>query len=134
MAKVLRKPQAEADLIELWTYIAQDSLTSADKLLDKIVEKSQPLAQSTFIDKARDELGPKIRSFPIGNYVLFYQAIEDGIEIIRVLHGARYIEALFNPYMGIFQQRYVKSHNFLRTKCNITGYLDAQRWFVLRIR
>ncbi len=97
MAKVLRKPQAEADLIEIWIYIAQDSPTRADKLLDEIDEKSQTLAQSPFIGKARDELGPKIRSFPIGNYVLFYQPIEDGIEIIRVLHGARDIEALFNP-------------------------------------
>ena len=97
MAKVLRKPQAEADLIEIWTYIAQDSLTRADKLLDEIDEKSHTLAHSPFIGKARDELGPKIRSFPIGNYVLFYQPIEDGIEIIRVLHGARDIEALFNP-------------------------------------
>ena len=97
MAKVLRKPQAESDLVEIWTYIAQDSLNTADKLLDKIDEKSQTLAQSPFIGKARDELGPKIHSFPIGNYVLFYQPIEDGVEIIRVLHGARDIEALFNP-------------------------------------
>ncbi|MGD2014918.1 MAG: type II toxin-antitoxin system RelE/ParE family toxin [Desulfobacterales bacterium] len=97
MAKVLRKPQAEADLIEIWTYIAQDSLIRADKLLDEIDEKSQMLAQSPFIGKARDELAPTIRSFPIGNYLLFYQPIEDGIEIIRVLHRARDIEALFNP-------------------------------------
>jgi len=97
VAKVLRKPQAEADLIEIWTYIAQDSPARADKLFDKIDEKSQMLAQSAFIGKARDELGPTIRSFPIGKYVLFYQPIEDGIEIIRVLHGARDIEALFNP-------------------------------------
>ncbi len=97
MAKILRKPQAEADLIEIWTYIAQDSMTRSDKLLDEIDEKSQTLAQSPFIGKARDELGPRIRSFPIGNYVLFYQPLEDGIEIIRVLHGARDIEALFNP-------------------------------------
>jgi toxin ParE1/3/4 len=95
VSKVLRKPQAEADLIEIWTYIAQDSLTRADKLLDEIDEKSQILAHSPLIGKARDELGPKIRSFPIGNYVLFYQPIEDGIEIIRVLHGARDIAALF---------------------------------------
>ena len=97
MAKVLRKPQAEADLIEIWTFIAQDSPTRADMLLDEIDEKLQTLAQSPFIGIARNELGPKIRSFPIGNYVLFYQPIEDGIEIIRVLHGARDIEALFNP-------------------------------------
>ena len=92
MSKVLRKPQAEADLIEIWTYIAQDSVSRADKLLDEFDEKSQTLSRSPFIGKARDELGPKIRSFPIGNYVLFYQPIEDGIEIIRVLHGARDIE------------------------------------------
>jgi toxin ParE1/3/4 len=94
--KVLRKPQAETDLIEIWIYIAQDSPTSADKLLDEIDEKSQTLADSSFIGRARDELGPNICSFPIGNYVLFYQPIVDGIEIIRVLHGARDIDALFN--------------------------------------
>jgi toxin ParE1/3/4 len=97
VTKVLLKPQAEADLIEIWTYIAQESPARADRLLDEIDEKSQTLAQSPFIGKARDELGPHIRSFPIGNYVLFYQRIKDGIEIIRVLHGARDIEALFNP-------------------------------------
>lgn len=97
MSKVLRKPQAEADLIEIWTYIAQDSPTRANKLLDEIDEKLRTLAQSPFIGKARDELAPKIRSFPIGNYMLFYQPIEDGIEVIRVLHGARDTEALFDP-------------------------------------
>jgi toxin ParE1/3/4 len=96
VAKVQRKPQAEADLIEIWIYIAQDSPTSADKLLDEIDEKSQMLAASPFIGKARDELGPNIRSFPAGNYVLFFRPIVDGIEIIRVLHGARDIDALFN--------------------------------------
>ena len=96
MPKVLRKPQAEADLIEIWIYIAQDSPTSADKLLDEINEKSQTLTESPFIGKSRDELGPNIRSFPISNYMLFYQPIAEGIEIIRVLHGARDIDALFN--------------------------------------
>ena len=97
MYRILRKPQAEADLIGIWNYIAQDSPIRADKLLDEIDEKSQTLVQSLYIGKARDEAGPTIRSFPIGNYVLFYRPIEDGIEIIRVLHGARDIEALFNP-------------------------------------
>ena len=83
MAKVLRKPQAEADLIEIWTYIAQYSPTSADKLLDEFDEKSQTLAQSPFIGKARDELGPNIRSFPI----CFF---------INQLHGSDRFQASFN--------------------------------------
>ena len=38
----------------------------------------------------------------------FYQPVEDGIEIIRVLHGARDIEALFNPWMKIIPKRQLR--------------------------
>ena len=95
MAKILLKPQAETDLIEIWVYIAQDNPTAADQLLNTIDDKCLTLAESPLIGKARDELVPGVRSFPVGNYVLFYQLTEDGIEIIRVLHGARDIETLF---------------------------------------
>jgi toxin ParE1/3/4 len=30
-----------------------------------------------------------LRSFPIGNYLAFYRDIAGGIELVRVLHGAR---------------------------------------------
>lgn len=96
MAKVLRKPQAESDLIEIWSYIALDNLEAADRLLDVIDDKALTLAESPLIGRERKELLPGIRSFAIGNYVLFYQQIENGIEIIRVLHGARDVEAIFN--------------------------------------
>jgi toxin ParE1/3/4 len=36
-----------------------------------------------------------LHSFPIGSYVVFYQAIENGIEVIRVLHGSWDIEEIF---------------------------------------
>ena len=35
----------------------------------------------------------RIRGFE--NFLIFYRLIEDGIEVIRVLHGAREIERLF---------------------------------------
>jgi len=38
--------------------------------------------------------GPNIRSFLVGNYVVFYRPIQDSIEVARVLHGARDIDAL----------------------------------------
>ncbi len=34
-------------------------------------------------------LGHRMRRFSIGSYVVYYQPIEDGIRVIRVLHGAR---------------------------------------------
>jgi len=38
-----------------------------------------------------DELAANLRSFPIGNYLVFYRPFEGGIHLIRLLHGAREI-------------------------------------------
>jgi toxin ParE1/3/4 len=45
--------------------------------------------------RLRPELVPKLRSFPVGEYVVFYRSIRDGIEVVRVLNGARDIGRLF---------------------------------------
>ncbi len=34
-------------------------------------------------------MSPNLRSFPIGSYLIFYRPMEDGIQLIRVAHGAR---------------------------------------------
>jgi toxin ParE1/3/4 len=38
---------------------------------------------------------PALRSLSVGNYLIFYRPLADGIEIVRVLHGARDIDSLF---------------------------------------
>ena len=45
--------------------------------------------------RARVELGADLRSFPFGRYVIFYAPIDDGIDVVRVLHSARDIDAAF---------------------------------------
>jgi len=39
MAHVTRRPQAEADILEIWDYIAEDSLVEADRWVDRLDEK-----------------------------------------------------------------------------------------------
>jgi toxin ParE1/3/4 len=97
MPKILKRPQAEDDLDEIWWYIAQDNLTAADGFLDKIEEHCRTIARTPYIGRSRDELMPGLRSFAIGNYLIFYIPFEGGggIDVVRVLHGARDIEALF---------------------------------------
>ena len=36
---------------------------------------------------------PELRSFPYGRYVVFFFSLPDGIDVLRVLHGARDITA-----------------------------------------
>jgi toxin ParE1/3/4 len=44
----------------------------------------------------RPDLGAGILGFPVEDYVIFYRQVSTGIEVVRVLHGARDIEALFH--------------------------------------
>jgi len=44
---------------------------------------------------ARPELALAVRSFPVGNYVIFYRPHGDGIVVIPVLHGARDLPGMF---------------------------------------
>lgn len=95
MPRILRTPQSELDILEIAVYIARDSVTAADKLIDLFDEKLKSLARNPGLGPMRPELGDDVQSFPVGNYILFYRRIEDGIELLRVLHGARDLRRIF---------------------------------------
>ncbi|MGH9942446.1 MAG: type II toxin-antitoxin system RelE/ParE family toxin [Pyrinomonadaceae bacterium] len=40
-----------------------------------------------------------LRSYSVKNYLIFYQPFEDRIDILRVLHGARDIESIFDRFL-----------------------------------
>ena len=88
---------AEADLAEIWAYIARDSLDNADHFIDRIFQICrEALASNPRLGRAREELGPGLRSLVFEGYVIFYHPIPDGVEIVRVLHGMRDIESIFD--------------------------------------
>ena len=89
MPKVLSTSRATRDLVEIGLHIAQDSPRAADKMLAAIGRKCKMLAHLPRLGRRRDELAPGLRSFSVGSYVVFYRTMHDGVEIIRVLHGAR---------------------------------------------
>ena len=96
MPRVIRTPAAEADLWEIVVYIARDNEEAAFHIADRINEKFELLSQFPHAGPARPELLPDLRSFPVGNYLILYRPIEDGVEIMRVVHGARNLRRLFH--------------------------------------
>ena len=86
--------RAEADLEECWLYIARDDPRSATRFIETILQKCELLAEQPGIGRGRSDLSSDLRSFVVGRYLILYRPIEDGIEVVRVLHGARNIEAL----------------------------------------
>jgi toxin ParE1/3/4 len=87
-----KSPQAEFDLTLIWDFIAHDNIRAADALLVRIEAAFDMLAANPLAGRARDDLAPKIRSFPVGNYIVFYLPLSDGIEVVRVLHGRQDID------------------------------------------
>ncbi|HEX2135007.1 MAG TPA: type II toxin-antitoxin system RelE/ParE family toxin [Microvirga sp.] len=87
--RVVRSAQAEEDLIGIWVRIALDDQASADRLLDRIDEACSRLAEFPEMGIARDDVRPGLRTFPVRGYLILYRVVAHGIEIVRVLHGAR---------------------------------------------
>ena len=95
MPQVNLAPQAKQDLSEIWAYIADYDENLATKFLEQVHDKCLKLAAFPEMGRACHELLINLRTFAIKNYIIFYLPIEDGVEILRVLRGARNIEKLF---------------------------------------
>jgi len=91
---VRRHPLAEQDLIEIYAHISGDNPTAAEKLVRSINGKCESLARNPMIGRARPELREDLRSFPYGAYLILYRPIDDGVEIVRVVHAARNLDDL----------------------------------------
>ena len=96
MPRILKRPEAENDLDEIWLYIAQDNPQSADRFLDHINEKINGLAAFPKMGVSRDDIKEGLRVFPVGNYLIFYFPLADGVDIVRVLHGSMEAERHFS--------------------------------------
>jgi toxin ParE1/3/4 len=93
MAHILRTRASSEDYDEIWSYLAMRDLAAADRLIDQFDATLKIIALTPRMGRIVEELGSNLRSFPVGNYLLFYRPIEDGIQLI--LHGARNITSEF---------------------------------------
>jgi len=88
-------PEAARDLNEITRFIAGDNPRAVLRLIDNIEKKCQAVAEMPGIGRPREELAPNLHSSLAGKYVIFYRPTAEGVEIIRVIHGARDIPKLF---------------------------------------
>lgn len=88
-------PEAEADLVNIWLYIANDQLLNADRFLDRLQEKALKLAEFPDLGRDRPELAKGLKSFPVDRYNVYYRVTDTALVLVRVLSGSRDIDALF---------------------------------------
>lgn len=84
-----------SDLVDLWTFIAEDSPERADRFVDEIRSRCETLADTPMIGRDRSELVPGLRSFPVGRCLIFYRVAGGSLQVVRILSSYRELEALF---------------------------------------
>lgn len=89
MSRIVRSAAAERDARTIWRYIALDSPDAATDLLARIDEKLRFLAETPLAGTPRPELAPNVRSFALGNYLIFCRPLPDGIRLLRLLNASR---------------------------------------------
>lgn len=98
---ITKSPQAYNDLIDISGYIAQDSIEAADRFLIAAQETFERLAMTSELGSLcpfKNPMAEGIRVWPIKRfkrYLVFYRAESNGINVVRILHGARDWQALF---------------------------------------
>lgn len=90
MAKVRYSKLAASDLYENSEFIARDKPEAAYRWVETVEGVCQTLAANPGMGQSRNSKnhGP-CRSFTSGNYVIFFRANDDGVEIIRIVRGER---------------------------------------------
>ena len=88
MARARYSKLASNDLFEYSELIARDKPIAAYEWVEKIESVCTTLATHPEMGQTRisKKHGP-CRSFTSGKYVIFFRAIESGVEIIRIVRG-----------------------------------------------
>jgi toxin ParE1/3/4 len=100
MARLTIRRRADDDIDAIARFIARDNLDAGMRFYDAVAHDLLLLAENPGIGARRTVREPKLkdlRSWPVSgyrNYLVFYLAMGDGIDVVRVFHGARDIDRL----------------------------------------
>ncbi len=95
MPCVFRTRRARLDLLDIWRHVAVDDPDAADRLLDALDARCARLAEHPHLGPSRDDIRLGLRYLVEGEYLILYRIVDEGVEIVRVVHARRNLPGLF---------------------------------------
>ena len=99
--RIVVRPRADRDLDEQFAYIAKHTLRAAERFLLAAKATFERLAAMPELGGTWEFEDPRLAGIRVWQvsgfekYLVFYRPIPNGVEVVRVLHGARDIGAVF---------------------------------------
>jgi toxin ParE1/3/4 len=96
MSRCILSPTATKDLDAISDYFCDRNVNAGEKLFEQFVSKCEKLIKFPALGRSYERIRPNMRGIPLDGYIIFYQVVEDGIEILRVVNGRQDLDALFS--------------------------------------
>ncbi len=88
--RVFWTDKATSHLLSIYEYVQQDSPIYAEKLLDKLISRSEQLSLFPYSGRKVPEYDAEnIREVFEGKYRMIYRVHKDAIDILAVIHGVQ---------------------------------------------
>ena len=108
--RIHRLPTARRDLVEIFQHLIQHAgLATARRFRAEAEATFGRLVRMPGIGASYDPDDPSfqgLRVFPVSRhrkYLVFYQPVDDGINVLRILHGARDIAGILEEDLGLVE-------------------------------
>jgi toxin ParE1/3/4 len=89
--------QAREDILSIWQHIAASDPQTADRILDRIEERCEQLGKFPRLGPSRPEITGGARALVIDRWLAIYRISADGVQIVRIVDGARDLSRLVLP-------------------------------------
>ncbi|MCA9445327.1 MAG: type II toxin-antitoxin system RelE/ParE family toxin [Candidatus Omnitrophica bacterium] len=99
--RVVKRPLARLDTLEIYAYLAEESEMAADRFLENLDKSYNRLLEFPLIGHEASLPFPEYAGLRVWHvpefedYLVFYIPHDEEIEVFRVLHGMRDIGSLF---------------------------------------
>jgi toxin ParE1/3/4 len=90
VSRIRIAPLAGDDLEAVHDYFVRESdERKASEMTQQILDRVEQLARFPRLGVTRRGVAGDWRVFPEGSFLIYYREIQDGIELLRVIHGRR---------------------------------------------
>ncbi|MGL6226264.1 MAG: type II toxin-antitoxin system RelE/ParE family toxin [Thermoguttaceae bacterium] len=83
--------RAYADMYAIWQYLVEKSVRASERFMTALDRTFELLCQMPKIgDRVPKHPGIRMRRVVgFGNYLVFYRLVDNTLQVLRILHGAR---------------------------------------------
>jgi toxin ParE1/3/4 len=101
MSRIIVRARADREWDECLDYLARQNVTAARRFFNAVQQAIERLARMPGLGSPVEIWNPQLEGVRyltiqgFRNYVVYYRPLEDGIEVLHIVHASRDVDRLF---------------------------------------